>query len=428
MAAAPRIPSWPGCSAPTTCSSVRCGATSCAARSSCPPQRAGLQVEPELADALLADVERRARGAAAAVDRAARAVAAPRRPRAAPGRLRAHRRRARRGGATGGARLRPPRRPSAACRAASCCVSPARARAASPFAGGVRARRARGRPRPVAASSRAGRQPPGHRQRRDGRGRPRGAAARVAAAARLARGGRRRPPAAPHLSAAARDWDARGRDPGELYRGARLASDARVGRHARAELNATERAFLDASRAAAERTRPQRRPALRSSRASSRCSWSPRRRRRRAAPARRRAQRGARRRGAAARRPGLSTTTLDRSLLLARQGVALEDTPDPQQPARRTAAQPGGRRRDPRGRRDDRERGGRPGRRLLAIGNNAGQILLFDARTRQRLRVLEPTGNASAINGSLSARTAALAALHASVPGTTAEFRPAGGR
>ena len=27
-----------------------------------------------------------------------------------------------------------------------------------------------------------------------------------------------------HLTAAARDWDARGRDPGELYRGARLAA------------------------------------------------------------------------------------------------------------------------------------------------------------------------------------------------------------
>ena len=36
----------------------RCSATSCAARSSGPAQRAGLRVEPELVDALVADVER----------------------------------------------------------------------------------------------------------------------------------------------------------------------------------------------------------------------------------------------------------------------------------------------------------------------------------------------------------------------------------
>ena len=37
--------------------SARCAATSCAARSSCPARRAGLRVEPELVDALVADVE-----------------------------------------------------------------------------------------------------------------------------------------------------------------------------------------------------------------------------------------------------------------------------------------------------------------------------------------------------------------------------------
>ena len=56
-AAAPPTPSCRACSAPTTCSSARCRATSCGARSSGRRERVGLSVEPELVDALLADVE-----------------------------------------------------------------------------------------------------------------------------------------------------------------------------------------------------------------------------------------------------------------------------------------------------------------------------------------------------------------------------------
>ena len=53
-----------------------------------------------------------------------------------------------------------------------------------------------------------------------------------------------------HLTDAARDWDAEGRDPGDLYRGARLAS-AREWRTAHEhDLNHSERAFLNASEAA----------------------------------------------------------------------------------------------------------------------------------------------------------------------------------
>ena len=53
-----------------------------------------------------------------------------------------------------------------------------------------------------------------------------------------------------HLTDAARDWDAEGRDPGDLYRGARLAS-AREWRAAHEhDLNDSERAFLNASEAA----------------------------------------------------------------------------------------------------------------------------------------------------------------------------------
>ena len=46
------------------------------------------------------------------------------------------------------------------------------------------------------------------------------------------------------LSAAAREWDAGGRDPGELYRGARLAAALDWSAEHEDELNATERAFL----------------------------------------------------------------------------------------------------------------------------------------------------------------------------------------
>ena len=51
-----------------------------------------------------------------------------------------------------------------------------------------------------------------------------------------------------HLTAAAREWDARGRDPADLYRGARLASALDwAGGHG-SQLNAVEREFIAASR------------------------------------------------------------------------------------------------------------------------------------------------------------------------------------
>ncbi|HEX5039513.1 MAG TPA: AAA family ATPase [Candidatus Limnocylindria bacterium] len=55
-----------------------------------------------------------------------------------------------------------------------------------------------------------------------------------------------------HLIAAAREWDARGREPGDLYRGARLAAMLDWSDEHEAELNSTERAFVAASRDAAE--------------------------------------------------------------------------------------------------------------------------------------------------------------------------------
>jgi WD40 repeat protein len=127
-----------------------------------------------------------------------------------------------------------------------------------------------------------------------------------------------------HLARAARDWAERGRDPGELYRGPRLAValEWRAGHDD--ELNPTERDFLAAGRSAHERAHRRRRMVL-------------------AAVAGLLAltvagglvalhQRGAAQReavAAEAQRIGLEAQTdpdLARSLLLARQGVALADS------------------------------------------------------------------------------------------------------
>ena len=74
----------------------------------------------------------------------------------------------------------------------------------------------------------------------------------MAAARRVAGGGRAGSPSAPSPRQAAAEWEAAGRDPGELYRGARLAAaldwaDADGGE---AGLNRLEREFLEESRTA----------------------------------------------------------------------------------------------------------------------------------------------------------------------------------
>ena len=56
-----------------------------------------------------------------------------------------------------------------------------------------------------------------------------------------------------HLTQAAQEWRKAGRDPGELYRSARLTGALDWARDHHADLNDLERQFLDASRAAAER-------------------------------------------------------------------------------------------------------------------------------------------------------------------------------
>jgi WD40 repeat protein/DNA-binding SARP family transcriptional activator len=127
------------------------------------------------------------------------------------------------------------------------------------------------------------------------------------------------------LGAAARAWDTDGRDPGELYRGARLAAALDWAASREPDLTATERAFLEDSRSASGRAHRRLRLVL-------------------AGVAsllvlaviaglvaldqRGRAQDEAT--GAAAQGLGaqaLADNDLDRSLLLARQGVALDDAP-----------------------------------------------------------------------------------------------------
>jgi WD40 repeat protein/DNA-binding SARP family transcriptional activator len=133
------------------------------------------------------------------------------------------------------------------------------------------------------------------------------------------------------LAAAARDWEAGGRDPGELYRGARLASTLDWGAGHTAELNELERSFLSASVALGEHETRRARRANRRLRAllggaaglfvlagvAAVLFFD---------------QRGAARdeaRTAVAQRLGsqaLIEHDLDRSLLLARQGVAIDDS------------------------------------------------------------------------------------------------------
>ena len=127
-----------------------------------------------------------------------------------------------------------------------------------------------------------------------------------------------------HFERAARDWDERGRDVADLYRGARLAAalEWRAGREQ--ELNETERSFVDASRAAAGRAQRRLRMMLGAlafllavAIAGGVVALDQR------SGARNEA------RVAEAQRLGvqaLSEPRLDRSLLLARQGVALDQS------------------------------------------------------------------------------------------------------
>ena len=164
-----------------------------------PAGRVGLRVEPEL----LGRADRRRRGrarrAAAALHCPARALAETCRQDAHPRRLPRVRRRPWRSRPPGRGHLRSHPRRAQAARAR---VDAAAGRRGRGRRGGAPPRAAR-RARPGAQRGRgrrardAGRQPPRHGVGGERRGRPRGAAARMAAPARVDRRGRRRAPASP---------------------------------------------------------------------------------------------------------------------------------------------------------------------------------------------------------------------------------------
>jgi WD40 repeat protein/DNA-binding SARP family transcriptional activator len=208
-----------------------------------------------------------------------------------------------------------------------------------------------------------------------------------------------------HLIGAAREWDQSGRDPGELYRGARLTGALDWARDHDADLNQLERAFLDAGRAGAERevadARRRAEQETRRARREARIS-----RRLRAALAglavvlvlalvagglaltlRGRAERQAL--VADAGRLGALAQTedeIDRSVLLARQAVAMDDTLERRGDLLAALL------RNPAATAVMRAHLDGIGRlslsadgRLLAIGDFNGRMAIFDVETRQPL-------------------------------------------
>ena len=188
----------------------------------------------------------------------------------------------------------------------------------------------------------------------------------------------------------ARDWDAAGRDRSELYRGARLAAALDWAATHTAELNATERDFLDESRAASESAQRRLRAVLAGVASllvlaviAGLVALEQRGTAREQAVAADAQRLGAR---------ALAEDDLDLGLLLARQGVALDDSVQTRgsllaallkSPAALGVL------------RGDGERMTNvvlsPDQRTLAAGNADNKVFLFDTRTRRLIRTLEPT-------------------------------------
>ena len=193
-----------------------------------------------------------------------------------------------------------------------------------------------------------------------------------------------------HLTDAARDWHDGGRDAGELYRGSRLVAAAEWAAAHDDELNTTEREFLTQSHAAGQRSQRRLRAVLAGVAALLVLAVvagliavgqrSTARDRATAADALRLGSRA------------LAETDLDRAVLLARQGVALDDTVQTRGnllaalmkiPAALGILP------------SDGEAIATvelsPDERTIAAGTTSNKVLLFDTRTRQRLATLELT-------------------------------------
>lgn len=191
------------------------------------------------------------------------------------------------------------------------------------------------------------------------------------------------------LHAAAQDWDVRGRDRDDLYRGARLAAALDWAAGPEAHLPAIDRMFLDASRAAGFRAYLRLRGALAGAVVLLLIALL--------AGAVALHQRDSARteaRTADAQRLGtraLVEDDLDRALLLAREGVALDDSPLTRGNLLAVLA------RSPAAigvLRGDGERmwtlALSPDERTLAAGDPAGRVYLYDVRRRRRRTVLQP--------------------------------------
>ena len=193
-----------------------------------------------------------------------------------------------------------------------------------------------------------------------------------------------------HLIHAARDWDAGGRDPGELYRGARLASALDWEADHEPDLNEREREFVSASRALAQQEGERQRRSNRRLRvlvtgiaavlvvavAAGVVALHQRGQARGAAVVA-----NAERLGAEA----LVEGRLDRALLLARTGVTLDDTIATRgsllSVLERSPATLG-----------VIEHGSRlfsvaisPDQRTLAVGDEGGAVTFYDAATRKQV-------------------------------------------
>jgi hypothetical protein len=196
------------------------------------------------------------------------------------------------------------------------------------------------------------------------------------------------------LRGAAHGWNAGGRDAGELYRGARLAAALDWSTARDSEPTTTERAFLDASRAASERSQRRLRAGLAGVAALLVLAII--------AGALALEQRGnarAEATAADAQRVGaraLVENDLDASLLLARQGVALDDSVQTRGNLLAALVK------SPAAIGVLRGEGERmwslalsPDGRMLAAGDPTGHVYLVETATRRRVATVEP-GDAGA--------------------------------